>query len=114
VIVPPDLLSVVLDALADRIAARIGSTRERETYSSCDLPPRTSRRRFAELCRSGRVADARRHGRDWSCSREAWEGARTRRAPQTTRDRPVLPVALRDRADALLSRAGLRVVLGGS
>jgi hypothetical protein len=113
VIMDPDLLSLILDALADRIAARIGSTREREAYSSCDLPPRTSRRRFAEVCRSGRVADARREGRNWSCSRGAWEAARARRAfPRAANN--LAPSSLSERADALLARAGLRVVRSGT
>ncbi len=109
----PDLLGALLDALADRIAARIGAVRERETYSSRDLPPRTTRRRFAEVCRSGRVLDARREGRDWICSRAAWEVARHRASappamPATADARP-----LAGRADELLARAGLRVVGGG-
>jgi hypothetical protein len=40
------------------------------------LPPRTSRRRFAEICRSGRVQGAYRDGRIWVCIREAWHSAR--------------------------------------
>ena len=57
----PDLLGALLDALADRIAERIGSTRERKMYSSVDLPPRTTRRRFRELCARGssRAPDVR-------------------------------------------------------
>jgi hypothetical protein len=106
----PDVLELLLDALADRLAERIGTTRERERYDSHNLPPRTSRRRFAELCRSGRVADARRVGRDWECSRAAWEAARARRpvASRATLERRTLDA----RADELLSRAGLRVVRG--
>jgi hypothetical protein len=111
VIVPPDLLGAVLDALADRIAARIDSTRERETYDSRKLPPRTSRRRFAEVCRSGRVLDARREGRDWTCSRAAWEAARARRpAPAAS---SATAKTLDEAADRLLGRAGLHVVRGG-
>jgi hypothetical protein len=100
-------IAAVLDALADRIAERIGTRREREIYSSRELPPRCSRRRFAELCRSGRVPGARREGRDWTCSREAWEAARShkpgRRAPE-----PPPSDSLVERADALLARARLR------
>jgi hypothetical protein len=102
------LFSTVLDELADRVAARIMSARGRETYSSHDRPPRTTRRRFAELCRSGRVVGARRDGRDWVCSRDAWHAARVRKVA------PPLPAttSLDAKADALLARAGLRVVKG--
>lgn len=113
--VPPDLMGAVLDALADRIAARIVSPHVRETYDSRNLPPRTTRRRFAEVCRSGRVADARREGRDWTCSRQGWDAAR-RRAPTVpaTATSPATPDArsLTARADALLARTGLRIVAG--
>ena len=51
-------LDTLLDLLADRLAARLGDVRERDVYDSANLPLRTSRRRFAELCRSGRVAGA--------------------------------------------------------
>jgi hypothetical protein len=107
--VPYDLLATLLDAMADRIAARIATAPERERYSSRALPPNTTRRRFAEVCRSGRVADARREGRDWTCSRAAWEVARSRKPSLPT----VAPTARDEQADRLLSRAGLRVV-GGS
>lgn len=103
-----NLLGVLLDALADRLAHRINSPREREVYSSSDLPPRCSRRRFAEVCRSGRVADARREGREWTCSRAAWRAARARAVKPAAS-----PVASFDsRASALLARSGLRVVRG--
>jgi hypothetical protein len=107
----PDLLGALLDALADRIAERIGSTREREIYSSRELPPRTTRRRFAEVCRSGRVLDARRQGRDWTCSRLAWEASRSRK-PSALPAATSAPTTLDARADALLARNGLRVVRG--
>jgi len=111
---PPDLLGAVLDALADRIAARIATAPERERYSSRELPPRTSRRRYAEVCRSGRVPDARHIGRDWECSRAAWDAARSRRrATPTTGTEPAPSTTLDARAAELLARAGLRVI-GGS
>jgi hypothetical protein len=108
---PADVLSVLLDALADRIAARITTTTERETYDSRNLPPRTTRRRFAEVCRSGRVLDARREGRDWKCSRAAWEAARSRRTPAPAAT-PSTTGDLNARAGELLTRSGLRVVRG--
>lgn len=103
-------LSALLDALADRIAVRVRFAPERRTYSSRSLPPRCSRRRFAEVCRSGRVKDARRDGRDWVCSACAWDAARTHGAPPGA-NRPD-GGNLAGRADALLSAAGLRVVGG--
>jgi hypothetical protein len=108
--VPFDLLGALLDAVADRIARRIATAPERERYSSRELPPRTTRRRFAEVCRSGRVLDARRIGHEWECSRAGWEAARARRPtkPPAAPDRRPLAA----RADALLTRAGLRVVGG--
>ena len=113
---PVDPLAALLDMLADRIAARIVTAPERETYDSRNLPPRTSRRRFAEILRSGRVLDARREGRDWTCSRAAWEAARRRTptltlTPATTSAR-LEPRSLDTRAAELLGRAGLRVVRG--
>lgn len=111
--VPADLVGALLDALADRIAARITTTAGGETYDSRHLPPRTTRRRYAEVCRSGRVADARREGRDWTCSRAAWEAARRRPHPTpVTSTTPVEGAPLAARADALLSRAGLRIARG--
>jgi hypothetical protein len=95
-------LAALVDWFADRIAARI-SNREPATYSSRDLPPRYSRRRFAEVCRSGRVADAKRDGRDWVCSYDAWQAAwgHPVSRKQTT--------SLEMRATDLLTRAGVRV-----
>jgi hypothetical protein len=98
------LLDAFLDEVAERVALRLNSRVEHAVYSSQQLPPRCSRRRFAEVCRSGRVRGARRDGRDWVCTREAWEGRRSgQRAPW----RPTM--ALDARAEVLLRRAGLRV-----
>ena len=108
-IVPPDLLGALLDAIADRIAVRITTSAERERYDSRNLPPRCSRRRFAEVCRSGRVADARREGRDWVCAVEAWEAARSRK-PISRHVGATERTPLSERADRLLARAGLRIV----
>lgn len=103
-----EILSAVMDELAGRVAVRLLTLRGGETYSSCDLPPRCSRRRFAELCRSGRVGDAHREGRDWICSRDAWHAARARK-PATPQPQER---CLSAKADALLARSGLRVVKG--
>jgi hypothetical protein len=107
-----EALAIVLDALADRLAARITAAPDRERYSSHSLPPCCSRRRFAEVCRSGRVADARREGRDWICSRASWEAARRRPAAVATPERLPGSGPLVDQADRLLARSGLRVVGG--
>lgn len=106
------VLDALIDALADRLVARMGDRRERQVYTSDDLPPRTSRRRFAEVCRSGRVAGARREGRHWTCSLVAWETARTRTRASTIAPAAadVPPATLAARAESLLERSGLRLV----
>jgi hypothetical protein len=104
-------VGALLDAIADRVAARINARAERDTYSSRDLPPRCTRRNFAEVCRHGYVEGARREGRDWVCSREAWNTARSRPAPP----KPATTAAessLIARADALLQRKKLRLIEG--
>ena len=106
-----DTIDALIDSLADRIAARILTAGKRETYSSRDLPPRCSRRRFAELCRSGCVAGARREGREWVCSVSAWEAARARKPKPNSPGSP-RATTLDAKADALLACSGLRVVKG--
>ena len=71
---PPDLLGAVLDCLADRIAARIGETRERDAYSSTELPPRMTRRRFENCARAAALQAPTRKARH-GCAR-AWLGKR--------------------------------------
>ena len=107
-----DVLSMVLDEIVDRIARRLGLRTEHETYSSVDLPPRCLRRRFVESCRSGRVANAWKDGRIWVCSREAWQARGPIRALRSS-SQPAAK-SLEARADALLARAGLRLVDGGN
>jgi hypothetical protein len=58
------------------------------TYDSTRLPPRTSRRRFAELCRSNRIPGAHQEGKVWVYPREAWHAARCAREPRPERPRP--------------------------
>jgi hypothetical protein len=41
-------------------------------FSSRQPPPGTSTRTFNERCRAGGIEGARKAGRTWSCSREAW------------------------------------------
>jgi len=110
-IAPADALGVLIDALADRIAARINAGVRDETYDSNNLPPRTARRRFAEVCRSGAVTDARREGQAWVCSRLAWEAARSRK-PAILPRAPLSTPTVAAKAEALLARANLRVLKG--
>ena len=107
-------LLAVLDYVADRSATRIGSTREREIYTSLDLPPACSRRRFAELCRGGRVVGALRNGNVWTCSRAAWDASRRRPAKAPAPERELAAPQLEAAAADLLASAGLRVVRGGA
>jgi hypothetical protein len=114
VTVPPDVLARLLDAvtedLAVRLATRLGGGANPDTYDSLRLPARCTRRRFAEVCRSGRVAGARREGRDWVCSRLAWEASQTRKRPLPALRPPCAPSDRNARADALLARSGLRIL----
>jgi hypothetical protein len=79
-----------------------------DTYDSTRLPPRTSRRRFAELCRSNRVPGARQEGMVWVCPRQAWHAARSRRKEAAAPSRPSFTPE--QSVDALLSRRGLRLI----
>jgi hypothetical protein len=93
-------------ALASLAEVRDSEPASRDTYDSEHLPPRTSRRRFTELCRSGRVVGAFRDGRHWVCSHDAWRARRAR--PTPVRPEPEAPAELSARAQALLRRSGLR------
>lgn len=108
----PDLLGVVLDLLADKLAARIGVVRERDVYTSEDLPPDCrTRRAFAEKCR--RIPEAEKRGRTWVVVRAAWEAhRRTRRGAAIATVAMTTAPPLTAKADALLARAGLRAVVG--
>jgi len=97
------------DALAKLAQEGEANASRPDVYDSQHLPPRTSRRRFAELCRSGRIALAHREGRDWVCPCESWHAARIAGA----RSVPVPPESdsvLVERADELLRRRGLRLL----
>jgi hypothetical protein len=95
------------NALAELASAGDAPHGSSAFYDSTHLPPRTTRRRFAELCRSGRVAGAYREGRNWVCSCDAWHAVRARR-PRTTPASDGAP-ALAERVDELLRRRGLRL-----
>jgi hypothetical protein len=108
-------LGQTLGVLLERVSADVGRG-ERETFSSVDLPPRTSRRCFREVCKSGRVEGVRREGRLWVCTRAAWDEARSRPVPTSgtteTTETTERPPTLEAKATALLARARLRVVPG--
>jgi hypothetical protein len=78
------------------------------TYDSTRLPPRTSRRRFAELCRSNRIPGVHQEGKVWVCPREAWHATRSRRRESVAASKP--PVTPEQSVHALLSRQGLRLI----
>lgn len=83
---PPDLVAGLLAVFRPLVRELVDELRgedSADSYSSGCLPPRTSRRRFAEVCRSGRVVGARREGRDWICLREEWHQARSRKRPES-------------------------------
>ena len=101
-------LAEALGALA-KDAPGLDADANADTYDSTRLPPRTSRRRFAELCRSNRILGAHQEGKVWVCPREAWHAARARRTPgAATADAAPAP-SLLERADSLLERNGLRL-----
>jgi hypothetical protein len=67
------------DALVGRLLRELighGRGADVAEFSSVSLPPRTSRRLFAEKCRSGKVEGARRigtgRGAVWECASSAW------------------------------------------
>jgi hypothetical protein len=85
-----------------------------DTYDSTRLPPRTSRRRFAELCRSNRIPGAHQEGKVWVCPREAWHATRSRRTPGAATAPAEAAPSLLERADGLLERSGLRLLAAPS
>lgn len=78
-----------------------------DRYSSTCLPPDCqSRRTFAVVCRSGRIAGAVLEGHVWSCAKEAWHTARARKRPLRLVPQPMQgDEAIAARA---LAAAGLR------
>src|SRR5579883_1879138 len=98
-------LAEALAALAEDATA---ADADNDTYDSTRRPPRTSRRRFAELCGSSRIVGAHQQGKIWVCQREAWHAARARRTEGAARSSASL--APEQSVDALLSRRGLRLI----
>jgi hypothetical protein len=113
VIALADVLGVLVAAIADAVAARLGAT-ARDAYTSLDLPPHTTRRRFREVLSSGRVAGATKDGAVWTCSRAAWDAARRRPPRVATAATTSASVATSRTADVdrLLRASGLRVIGG--
>jgi|HubBroStandDraft_1064217.scaffolds.fasta_scaffold00816_13 hypothetical protein len=105
-----DPFGAFLDAVADRVAVRLALGARPQAFDSEHLPPRTTRRRFIEMCRSGRVPGAWREGRLWVCTCSDWETTRTPRPISVASPLPNDPISAK--ADALLARARLRVVKG--
>ncbi len=95
--IPPEILD-----LARALAAvlRPAPARRAAVYRAHPLPPGSRQRIFAERCRS--IPAARREGRGWVVSAEAWEAARSAR--------PVAPPA--DDPETLLAGAGVRLRRG--
>jgi hypothetical protein len=96
-------------ALAELAEGAEKSPEPGELYDSEHLPPRISRRRFAELCREGRVPGAYREGSRWVCTRESWRAGRAHSAVRDPASANTA-TAIVDRADQLLRRSGLRLL----
>jgi hypothetical protein len=96
------------EALTALVEDETAANADDDTYDSTRLPPRTSRRRFAELCRSGGIDGARLEGKVWFCPRSAWHAARS---PRKEAAGPSKPSPTPEQSvDALLSRRGLRLI----
>jgi hypothetical protein len=96
------------DALAELARESERAPAAADVYDSIHRPPRTTRRRFAEICRSGQVEGAVQDGRIWVCKREAWHAARSRRKEASASSSP--SPTPEQTVDALLSRRGLRLI----
>jgi hypothetical protein len=88
--------------------ARARGAAHATVYTSLALPRDVSRRTFREACRSGRVDGARREGRTWVCSREAWHAARTRARSSAPILRVVASLDDESIAARAIANAGLR------
>lgn len=111
--------AVALDALAlaliprllPLVVAQLGAP-VADQYTSTSPPPRTTRRRFREVCASGIVEGARKEGMSWACSRTAWHQARSRRSEPRPPVVAAIDASMTAQVDRLLARAGLRIVGG--
>jgi hypothetical protein len=109
------LLAELVDARVEERLAAHGIFDAATEYDGDRLPPHTTKRAFFAACRDGRVAGARRDGRGWICSHDAWRSFRERGA-----ERPVRGVAahgskprkvandVEHNIDEMLRSAGLR------
>ena len=82
----------LVDAIVE---AAIASTAPAEERDSERRPPGVSRRLFNATCRSGRVHGAVKRGRTWTCSRAAWDAARTAKLAPSLDDSDLADRALR-------------------
>lgn len=98
--IPPEILDLAR-ALAAVLRPAPANVAPLFYSSTTTLPPGIANKRiFAERCRS--IPAARREGRGWVVSAEAWEAARSAR--------PVAPPA--DDPETLLAGAGVRLRRG--
>ena len=81
------------------------ATTDRGPFTSLELPPGCTRRRFAERC--AEIAEATKDGRVWVCPCDAWERVARRRASPVVAIEPE-----NDSAASLLAKAGVRRVAG--
>ncbi len=92
------------------IAAVTGASAPGEYRARGPLPRGVSRRLFCKVCRSGRVEKALKLGREWSCTRAAWDAARATKAAPSLDDEEIAMRALRGDADNVVPfRATRRV-----
>ncbi len=101
-----DLLDMFAELVADKLAAKMRAPLS--TYSSTNLPPGITRRKFAERCL--RIAEARKDGRVWVVPVEAYEAALrvgAKAKPKLT----VVPVPVRRQPDtvSILAASGIHV-----
>jgi hypothetical protein len=98
-------LDDVLDLLADKLADRIARRGTATVYSSVSLPPGIKRRAFNERCRG--IPEARKDGVIWSVSVDAYDRA-VRRGPQPRKATAAAVEPANDDAMELLRQAGAK------
>jgi hypothetical protein len=112
-VTPTEAIATLLSIFRAELRAAVRDAQTGDaakTYSSRALPPRTTRRRFRELCVRGAIAGAWKEGPTWCCTCQAWEEARVRRMPAGAAQATPAAKPLAAQADALLARSGLRIV----